>query len=114
MGSEVMSVYEFTEEELSKPALPSLELLESRKPEETPDELLHRVASLFDVDVCDIRSGSVQPAHVLARHVLWAELRRRKWSTPAIGRFTGHDHTTVLNAVKGIIKCRPGLRSHLK
>lgn len=111
---EALGTVEFTEEELSRPPEVTLSELEARKPEETPDELLRRVARLFDVDVVEIRSSSRLAQHVRARHAVWRELRKRLWSTSEIGRFTGHDHTAVAVAVRGIIKCKVGQRDHLR
>lgn len=63
-------------------------------------EILKHCAELFDVPVRDIMSRRRIAPVMHARWALYTALRQRGWSYPAIGRFTGRHHTTVMAGVR--------------
>lgn len=56
--------------------------------------------SVVGVSVADVLGRSRSRTAVVARHAVWCAMRARGHSYPEIGRATGHDHSTVLAAVR--------------
>lgn len=63
-------------------------------------ELVAYCAELFDLDPKEMMSRRRIRPIAQARFALYAALRQRGWSYPAIGKFTGRDHATVIHGVR--------------
>lgn len=59
-------------------------------------ELLNLCAELFDVPTASLMGRRRVAPLLHARYALYKALRARGWSYPAIGRFIGKHHSTVL------------------
>ena len=62
--------------------------------------LMNYVSLAFDVNVNDLKSNSRRHRILLARNVLWKELRNRNYSVTEVGKITGHDHSSVSVAMR--------------
>jgi chromosomal replication initiation ATPase DnaA len=93
-----MGVYEFTQEEIEHSAGRFVAGLRTRYAEAV--EIRKRIARKHGVSVEELVGRSCLRHVVEARRELYCALRARKWSYPAIGRFCGRDHTTVMAAVR--------------
>ena len=58
-------------------------------------ELLHECSRMFRISPEDIMSRRRAKPILMARYAMYAGLRRRGWSFPAIGRFMQRDHSSV-------------------
>jgi hypothetical protein len=87
-----MSIREFDEAHFSKPVF----VPQKRDPR----ALARQIADNHGVTVDDLVGKSRFHHLAVARHELYATLRQWGWSYPAIGRFVGRDHTTIISAIK--------------
>lgn len=89
-----MSAVEFTEEQIAERHAQAL------TPSDTARGLAIRIARAHGVRSEDVLGPSRHPHLVAARRDLYAALRAKGWSYPAIGAFVGgRDHTTVMYAL---------------
>jgi chromosomal replication initiation ATPase DnaA len=66
-------------------------------------DLASACAREFNVTLAAMLGPSRFKAECRARSLFWAALYARgDWSYPEIGRLVGRDHTTVMDAVKGV------------
>lgn len=63
-------------------------------------ELVTYCAELFDLDPKDLIGRKRKRSVTRARFALYAALRQRGWSYPAIGKFIGRDHATIIHGVR--------------
>jgi len=59
------------------------------------------IARAHNVLVTEMLGPRRTKSFTAARHAWWLFLRTLGWSYPNIAELTGHDHTSVLTAVKG-------------
>jgi chromosomal replication initiation ATPase DnaA len=60
-----------------------------------------RAAALFGMDPEQVFMRRRSVDYVIARALVWDALRADGFSYSQIGRWTGRDHSTVMNALKG-------------
>jgi chromosomal replication initiation ATPase DnaA len=67
----------------------------------SPDAIAYDVAIAHGLPVGDVMSRSRMPHLCRARADIYRRLREQGWSYPAIGRWAGRDHATIMNALRG-------------
>jgi len=86
---------------------------ESKSKELTADNVVKGVSERYDLSISDIkgrkRNAAILRARNIAIHIMRSSIGM---SLPAIGRYFGRDHTTILNSVSNIeaeLKANPAL-----
>lgn len=91
-----MGVREFTPEELDAFELSAPAIDQQRYAR----MVQQRIAFEHGLTVATLRGPSHDRFVVEARRSLYRHLRSMGWSYPAIGKFIGRDHTTILAALR--------------